>query len=264
MTRAYRTKASRNDGRSRPLVNLAEHSVNQAGLLGWLDARDYGLGGTLVETPVMRAGSSTQALASKQPLYLANAWTGDGGPCFAFDGANDCWQCGTSIDIGGLSECTLIAVCNATATITTGEIWEYTTGATLGVNGAYIAFRIDGGDYHPFAVLGDAATYAGSYLAGDYDGLNGCLAAFMDRAEGSQIAEGGGTWEGAAFDTQNGTGLTTGNFAAGQSSWIGARNNGAAAPFGGQLRSLTIYNSKLSGGAQVDAVNGAKWLAGIL
>lgn len=228
-------------------VQRADTEINSGGGEGtapecWLDARDYQGGDGTVETPAMRAATATQPTSSKRPTFDRDGF-GDGGPCFTFDGSDDVWACGTSIELSGTA-CAMYATCSATDTGTTGEIWEYTTGATLGVNGAYIAFRVDGGDYHPFVVVGGAADYAGSYLAGDYEGVEGCLSSVVDRNESTELAQCGGKWNGVAFDVENGTDpIAGGNFAAGQSSWIGARNNGSALPFGGSLRELVIFDT---------------------
>ncbi len=261
LTRAYSRSPLRVALRHRPLEAVADHAIGAgcgAGAPeGWLDAADQTAGDGTLQTPVMRAGGATQATAGKRPTMDSDG--GNAGlPTFDFDGVDDCWECGTTVDIGGGTRCGLFAVVNATDTGTTGVVWEYTASATT-TNGAYIAFRLDGGNYHPFAVCGDAVAYAGAYLSGDYDGNWGVISSVQDRGGASQLAQVGGEWEGAPFDTTNGLGLASGTYLAGQSSWIGARNNGALLPFGGSLSELVVYNVTLTSAQHAAIRDALKW-----
>jgi hypothetical protein len=176
---------------------------------------------------------------------------------------DDCFECGTSIDIGGDTQFLIIGACNATDTGTTGVIWEYTTQATA-LNGAYIAFRTDAGNYHPFAVCGDTVSYAGSYLSGAHDGTDGLLTSQQDRGAGTQLLQTNADWDGTPHDTANGVGTASGSYAAGQSSWIGARNNGASLPFGGRLRSLLVKKGAVNVDQTATVKKAMRWQARIL
>jgi len=264
LTRAYTRAARRGPLRSQPEKNLACHATLNANPVGWLDALDYGAGEGAVQTPVMKVGSATQANAPQRPFYSKDSWSSDNGPAYNFIAvANMVWGCGTSIDIGGGRGCTIIAACNFTATGTTGQIWEYTTAAT-GADGAYIAFRRDGGVDHPFAVNGSFGAYSGGYLVGSYAGADGVIVSAQDRSLGTQLLQVGGEWEGSGFNLENGTGVVAGTYAAGASSWIGARNNGTSAPWNGKLRELVVCATKLNADQLASVVRSVRWRARVL
>ena len=206
----------------------------------WLDASADQSADGAAESPAMHVASAAQTNASKRPTLDGDGWSATGGPCYDFDGVDDDWQCGSAVNLSGMDAAAIVASCSFDPTTTTGILWEYTASAT-GNNGVYAAFRRDGGQDHPFGVLGvNGGNYSGRYISGDYANEEGVLVASYDRAGGSQDAEIDLRWQGSSDNTDQGSATVSGNFDAGADSWIGARNNGSLY-WKGKIRELLVY-----------------------
>lgn len=192
--------------------------------------------GTAVGSVVNYGGGSatiTQATASKQPLKSAN----NGVPGFAFDGVNDCLAT-SAIDLTGTAAIT-VAYTQIRTLLIGGITYEVSTDQNLSPFGAIV--YSDANDN--VGVHGNVGYNSRTWAAIGSKWYN--VAASMDksRAGADEVIPyrngNAPTITGSALDNN------TNNFG-NVATFIGARNNGAAFPYQGNIGQLIVLKRALS------------------